>query len=68
MIQNTAGTPPRSNAPKGERELVATRIPPRDKSRLIERARSTGLSVSEYLDHLITKDLNDRSGGRSSPE
>ncbi|QCU79707.1 hypothetical protein E7744_15440 (plasmid) [Citricoccus sp. SGAir0253] len=47
----------RSNAPKGEREFVATRIPAADKPKLVERARQAGLSVSEYLDRLIAEDL-----------
>lgn len=51
----------RSNAPKGEREFVATRIPAADKPKLVERARAAGLTTSEYLDRLIAEDLRKAS-------
>lgn len=62
-IEQSTGPKVPSNASKGDRAFIATRIPASDKPRLVQKAHDTGLSVSEYLDQLIADDLRTGSAG-----
>lgn len=41
-------------------EQINTRVSPEIKKRMEEKAKSLGMSISEYMRHLIIKDIQEK--------